>query len=752
MITESISPRFHRAIRRGLGVLTVSALVVALVGVSPGCGRKTSLTEKGGETTDREKQTTAEDYLAAASTSLRQGSTSSFLEQMQLVHASEAVNNLNNYLKTIKSEKVRSLSEKDRSHLKDLFHFDAGEMAELDSAVFTKLDTYYLELCLHLADVVRSLDVQEMPALDRARLAFEWVVREVTLKERARWKPTGGSELVLGEDNLMPPEMVLPIGHGTAKERAFIFLDLLQQLGLDGCMIAYPGDAKGAVQYWIPGVLISTPEKDLAGRAVPQGIYLFDTRLGIPLPAAGGPGIARLDQVMKEPDKFRAFFAGAGARVIPKGIEQAQVRLGCPLSALSGRMQFLQDKLIVDSKMYLWVDIEGQQKRFRKAAGVIARIWNDPGDQNTPVRVRRGFWPDKKGEIDRENRLLTARRQLLPLLTVQHRYPSALHAKLREVLNRQFAIPQFAAHCLMPRSLMLRGRFGEATKPLQQGQEYIQKMRRLDLNETRTEEHRKQLGKKISEFCDQLNEAQDKLALAEEAYKEDPKGGQGGFARAKKQLDELLKEQALVANLIVYRAIGEPLSKQSSYLYCLCKQETAERFQTGLDRVAAPMAETEKKTIERAQNASIDAWRTAQQMWEENYTRDHMVTVGAFKRRFRKIVSTTVQAQREEAKVMLAAALYEELALDLSQSIAASILQSRAQEKMGQGDAVQILQTQVRLLDELGKSKVLKQFADFPEALFVFKRGALGYASADTFTWLRAALDFHIQRLKKKPQ
>ena len=76
-----------------------------------------------------------------------------------------------------------------------------------------------------------------MSTLERARLAFDWVVRQVTLKERARQVRYNTQD-----DMLRPPQFVLQLGSGTAQERTLVFLALLQQLGIDCCMIACPGE------------------------------------------------------------------------------------------------------------------------------------------------------------------------------------------------------------------------------------------------------------------------------------------------------------------------------------------------------------------------------------------------------------------------------------------------------------------------------------------------------------------------------
>src|SRR5262249_6067607 len=149
------------------------------------------------------------------------------------------------------------------------------ELEDVRGSRFTKLDGHHLELCYLLRDAAYALQTQGRPPLEQAERCFQWVVRQVALREREK-----------GEKDLLPPSFVLRIGQGSAHERALLFLAVLDQLGLDGCMIALRGDP---ARYWLPGVFVK--EKDRSE------IYLFDTRLGMPLPGPGGKGIATLSQV-----------------------------------------------------------------------------------------------------------------------------------------------------------------------------------------------------------------------------------------------------------------------------------------------------------------------------------------------------------------------------------------------------------------------------------------------------------------------
>src|SRR5262249_141879 len=163
------------------------------------------------------------------------------------------------------------------------------------------------------------------PKLMQAELAFQWVMRQVTLQQRG--------------DELLSPHLVLHGGQGTAHERALVFLALLHQLNLDGCMIAVPGDAPDQLRFCLPAVLMADADA--------SAFSLSEPRLGLPLPGPGGKGVATLAQLREQPELLGPLTADKDAPydVTPEQARRAEVYLVCPLSALAPRMKFLEDLL-----------------------------------------------------------------------------------------------------------------------------------------------------------------------------------------------------------------------------------------------------------------------------------------------------------------------------------------------------------------------------------------------------------------------
>src|SRR5262245_36003220 len=190
-----------------------------------------------------------------------------------------AIEQLNLYIGNHPELKPRSLDAAEQSALRDQFALDSGEMAEVESSVFTPLDAHHFQFCMLLRDALRSLRLEDRSPLDKATAGFNWVVRQIALEER--------------QGDACPPDFVLRRGWGTALERSLVFMSVLHQLGIDGCRSLASGPKQEApMSYWTPGALVY------------NDIYLFDTRLGLPLP--GGPNkIATLKEVRARPQLLK---------------------------------------------------------------------------------------------------------------------------------------------------------------------------------------------------------------------------------------------------------------------------------------------------------------------------------------------------------------------------------------------------------------------------------------------------------------
>src|SRR5262249_26725156 len=166
------------------------------------------------------------------------------------------------------------------------FDLRDAEWAEINSESFTLLDGHHLEAAFLFRDVALSFTrdgvLDNASPLRRAELAFDWAVRQVRLPE--------GRD---SDADPLPLDFVLRRGRGSAEERALVFVALLQQLDLPGCLIALREPLAAGFQIWACGALIG------------RDIYLFDPRMGIPIPGPGGVGVATLTEAQNKPELLK---------------------------------------------------------------------------------------------------------------------------------------------------------------------------------------------------------------------------------------------------------------------------------------------------------------------------------------------------------------------------------------------------------------------------------------------------------------
>lgn len=253
--------------------------------------------------------------------------------------------------------------------------FTPEEWTEVNSATFTPLDAHHLEQCFLLRDAAQSLQIQALTPERKAAAAFAWVVRQVRLASR--------------KGDILPPSYVLRRGWGSAAQRTHIFLDLLRQLGIDGCVVRIP-------------------EKEpvmLAGALVGKDILLFDSRLGLPLPGVDEARVATLAQLRAQPDLLKQLSPNEKYPydLTSAAVAKAEVALVFELSELAPRMQRLQQQLAPRVKVVLAADPDAQEKKFQEAlkdSGVALKPWNRADLAESPARALRQFLPPDQGGAD----------------------------------------------------------------------------------------------------------------------------------------------------------------------------------------------------------------------------------------------------------------------------------------------------------------------------------------------------------------
>jgi hypothetical protein len=571
---------------------------------------------------DPTKPRTQENTLAAVRDTLAR--------RADLATCRTVVSQLNTHLQHNR-DAIPALSADAAQKLKKQLGLDDGDLAELTANTFTALDAFHLESCFLLRDAARSLElaapsvrggkeVKQSP-LDRAVLAFEWTVREVHLAPLIDPMP-------------VPPDFALRRGSGTPLERALVFLALLEQFGLEqdnsaalqGCLLFVPDD-KNTTQLWACGVVSA---------AEPERLYLFDPRLGLPLPGPGGKGVATLDEARKDPGVLGQLKIDKLVYdVTAERAQKATAGLFVPLTALAPRMRLLQDRWLRDRfwkeqalpspvRVRLAEDDPGAIDSIRKAVAASGgksedvSYWSDgakilraflpkeeggaaSADRDLDLRMLRGFVPQDSGPV----RARMPRRQLhqfaaVPwdnLLPPRFRDPNefSFQSGLGKILRFTYAGP-FLRDLMdvgSPRDQLLRGQFGKATPEL-----VVEQQRWQQARERAGEANADEVGKGVQAW---VNHAFAVFAAA------------GNAGPDQNQINALFRwRPGSPMDVFVNGSIARLRVPEVTYQLGLCKHEQAVRLQ-------ARLSLAQRAGVRREDDASKaqEAWKQAEYWWKQ---------------------------------------------------------------------------------------------------------------------------------------
>lgn len=512
------------------------------------------------------------------------------------------VQQMNEYFNRAPGSRPEPPSDAQRDFLKQQFHLDEPELAEVAGGNYTALDANYLDLCLLSRDALRALLGQEdlgkqSRSPEQVAAVFGWVMRQV--QQIGRPAKPFPPHFMVRADEVVPPQFILRRGEGMPIERALIFLALLQQLDVPGCLLLTP--AENGLRFWACGALI-----EQEGR--PQ-VFVFDPRLGLPLPGPNGRGIATLAQLSAQPELLKLLTVDEKYPydVTPEQVKRAEVHLVCPISAVAPRLRYLQDRLADTdpavrapaSVIRLALDAEEMQRRFRTAVGPETAV-KFAADLS---RLQSTALPPDEGGSDRSNLLSRFRSEMVPWRLLPEEIqdmPGEPGQRLQSNFGQPFLTLWMEPR--KPRDLMLRGQFTEASLDLVGLQD------ELDRSETQAQSLPDNWREQMEAWRQKINAAHAALLRAQRS---DP-GPAVDTARA--QVNAVWQEgRGFLQPLILSRSV--PMrSQQASYLLALSKLEQAEQLQTRLDRLKQTTAKDRKSEADR--KAAVEAWRSAAQCWE----------------------------------------------------------------------------------------------------------------------------------------
>ncbi|MGD9721685.1 MAG: tetratricopeptide repeat protein [Pirellulales bacterium] len=235
-------------------------------------------------------------------------------------------------------------------------------MKTLDHVQYRIPDAWYLQETVWLRDVSRGARGDQFDDVAVAERLFDWTIRNVQLEPDV--DPATAA-------NRHRPFETLLLGRGDAQERAWVFILLARQQGLDVVQLAIDEGEGKPPRPWLPA-LLSGGE-----------LYLFDTRLGLPIPAADGRGIATLAQVAADPELLRRLDLDAEHPypVQPDDLQHVVALVEASPQSLSRRMALVESRLAGERKMVLTSPGSELAERVKKVPHVTgARLWARPFD------------------------------------------------------------------------------------------------------------------------------------------------------------------------------------------------------------------------------------------------------------------------------------------------------------------------------------------------------------------------------------
>jgi hypothetical protein len=233
---------------------------------------------------------------------------------------------------------------------------------------FQPHESRILQEAVWLRDISRWAHGDLFDDVGRATALFDWTIRNVQLEPDADAPPHR-------------PWHTLLYGRGTAEQRAWLFAALCRQQGLNVVMLGIPlakvadsnaatdkTTSKAAATYWLPALFTDNQ------------LYLFDSRLGLPIPGPNGQSVATLEQILNDDSLLRKLdLDGAAYPVSAELSKQAKVFVVADPFELTRRASQLEASLSGADHLALAVKPTELAAQMKSAPGVTAvSLWDFP--------------------------------------------------------------------------------------------------------------------------------------------------------------------------------------------------------------------------------------------------------------------------------------------------------------------------------------------------------------------------------------
>jgi tetratricopeptide (TPR) repeat protein len=238
---------------------------------------------------------------------------------------------------------------------------DLPEVKRIDATDFDLRNMEFLIECIWLRDIARTARGEGFDDVAIASRLFDWTIRNLQIEPETA--DNGGVV------NQSLSEILL-LGRATALERAWVFIQLCRQQGLDAVMLAIPeGENKTKLRPWLPAVRVK------------DELYLFDPRLGLPIPGAKGKPVATLSEIAADDSLLRSLDLDAAH---PYPLKSSDVQSVVALveaspGYLSRGMKLVESRLAGDERVVLTSTPSKSIEALKKIKHVgDARLWLMP--------------------------------------------------------------------------------------------------------------------------------------------------------------------------------------------------------------------------------------------------------------------------------------------------------------------------------------------------------------------------------------
>ncbi len=540
-----------------------------------------------------------------------------------------AVQQLNIYMDQAMADQTFKLSEGELALLnQNLLRGVADRLkriSSLEGRSFDIVDAHYLDASFLFRDAARTLvaDVGDQPPkndvaawheynLLLARHAFGWAMRHV--QHTARLPGT----------DAWPAQEILRRGSGDTEERLRVFLCLMEQLNLfraeerrlvelaqqmstltdetrlqalakeeaslrdsinrfklDACAVTRQVeivDETGGKSIrsvpWAAGVLIGGE------------LYLFDLRLGLPIPGQDGQGIATWKQLKQNPQWLQALYQGLDDPVLPGQLEKAEGLIHFNLPALEPRMLWLEN-VLEDNPVILHQDLIGRLKHLTDAQlGLPIVPWTKVGSPGYPILVLHQYVENPNQDMRLRDMIVP--RRLLPnyMLELANQLSTPRdRARLFADFDDLFVYVRLEPGGV--RDLLVRGRAEEAIQRIVRQEDRIDRM--LDTEVSREFEYVPYLSGSRGNWPVRLTEASRKvkqlLQEVQQASDADRRALEGKLAEEVHRLEMMWKESQMPLRTMAIRWALPEYRGLLTYFMALAKMDLAYRAELQAERL-----------------------------------------------------------------------------------------------------------------------------------------------------------------------